>query len=70
MKQPPEVLYKEGVLKKTSQNSHENTFSCEFCEISKNTFFIDRLWTTASGNIKNLLFTGRGSNEKKRKSKQ
>ena len=23
-------------------------FSCEFCEISKNTFFIDHLWTTAS----------------------
>ena len=23
-------------------------FSCEFCEISKNTFFIEHLWTTAS----------------------
>ena len=23
-------------------------FSCEFCEISKNTFFTDYLWTTAS----------------------
>ena len=22
--------------------------SCEFCEFSKNTFFIERLWTTAS----------------------
>ena len=24
-------------------------FSCEFCEISKNTFFTEHLWTTASG---------------------
>ena len=23
-------------------------FSCEFCEISKNTFFPEHLWTTAS----------------------
>ena len=23
-------------------------FSCEFCEISKNTFFRENLWTTAS----------------------
>ena len=23
-------------------------FSCEFCEISKNTFFAELLWTTAS----------------------
>ena len=47
-----------------SQNSQENicarvynfnkketlaqVFSCEFCEISKNTFFTEHLWTTAS----------------------
>ena len=24
-------------------------FTCEFCEISKNTFFIKQLWVTASG---------------------
>ena len=24
-------------------------YSCEFCEISKNTFFIEHLWVTASG---------------------
>ena len=23
-------------------------FSCEFCQISKNTFFTEHLWTTAS----------------------
>ena len=23
-------------------------FSCEFCEISKNTFFTEHLWTTTS----------------------
>ena len=26
-------------------------FSCEFCEISKNTFFTEHLWTTASAGI-------------------
>ena len=25
-------------------------FSCEICEISKNTFFTEHLWTTASKN--------------------
>ena len=24
-------------------------YSCEFCEISKNTFFTEHLWATASG---------------------
>ena len=27
-------------------------FSCEFCEISKNTFFAEHLWTTASAGWK------------------
>ena len=26
----------------------EQVFSCEFCEICKNTFFTEHLWTTAS----------------------
>ena len=26
-------------------------FSCEFCQISKNTFFTEHLWTTASRNF-------------------
>ena len=26
-------------------------FSCELCEISKNTFFTEHLWTTASENL-------------------
>ena len=31
-------------------------FACEFCEISKNTFFTEHLWTTGSGkNCLNLL---------------
>ena len=34
------------VFLEISQNSRENT--CEFCEISKNTFFTEHLWTTAS----------------------
>ena len=57
-KQPPEVFCKKGV----SQNSQENNCArvsfliklqaqvlvCEFCEISKNTFFTKHVWATAS----------------------
>ena len=32
------------LLKKTLAQ----VFSCEFCEISKNTYFIEHLWATAS----------------------
>ena len=28
-------------------------FSCEFCEISKNTFFTEHLWTSASNKVAN-----------------
>ena len=53
--QPPEVFCKKEFLE-TSQNSQEHTcasvsfsvmahvFSCEFCEISKNSFFTEHLW--------------------------
>ena len=30
-------------------------FSCEFCEISKNTFFTEHLWTTASEEFKHFV---------------
>ena len=30
------------------KNALAQVFSCEFCEISKNTFFTEHLWTTAS----------------------
>ena len=29
-------------------NKVAHVFSCEFCEISKNTFFTEHLWTTDS----------------------
>ena len=32
-------------------------FSCEFCEIFKNTFFTEHLWTTASEVKDKRLFT-------------
>ena len=35
-------------------------FSCEFCQISKNTFFTEHLWATAS-----ILREGRRSKQKK-----
>ena len=34
------VLYEKVFL--------EKVFSCEFCQISKNTFFTEHVWTTAS----------------------
>ena len=37
---------KTPVSKKEALAHH--TFSCEFCEISKNTYFTKHLWTTAS----------------------
>ena len=55
---------RKKVFLKISQISQENTcarvsffiketlaqmFSCEFCEISKNTFFTEHLWMTAAG---------------------
>ena len=38
-------------------------FSCEFCKISKNTFFKEHLWTTASAFrlIKNQAGIGKAS---------
>ena len=38
------------MLLEISQNSQKNkkVFSCEFCEIFKNTFLTEHLWTTAS----------------------
>ena len=44
------------MLREISQNSQENicagiaflVFSCEFCEICKNIFFVEQHWTTAS----------------------
>ena len=45
--------------KKTLQNSQKNNlaqvFSCEFCEIFKNTFFTEHLRETASVTIKNNM---------------
>ena len=47
-KQPQEMFCKKrpeacNFIKKETQ-----LFSCEFCKISKNTFFTEHLWTTAS----------------------
>ena len=37
---------KEKVFLEISQNLQKNT--CEFCEISKNTFLTEHVWATAS----------------------
>ena len=29
-------------------------FSCEFCEISKNIFFAEHIWTTASNKVNHI----------------
>ena len=33
-------------------------FSCEFCEISKNAFFTDHLWATASVKLTTTRYVG------------
>ena len=51
-KQPPEVLYKKGVLEVWNFIKREalaQVFSFEFCEIFMNTFLTEYLRTTASG---------------------
>ena len=52
-KQPPEVFCKKRCSHRFCK-IHRKTplaqvFSYEFCEISKNTFFIEHFWATASG---------------------
>ena len=42
-KPQPATLFKKETL--------AQVFSCEFCEIPKNTFFTEHLWATASGKI-------------------
>ena len=41
-----EVFCQKKVFLQISQHAQDNT--CEFCEISKNTFFMEHLRTTAS----------------------
>ena len=40
--------------------------SCEFCEISKKTFFTEHLWTTASGLDWLLIELNKGSKTEKK----
>ena len=49
-KQPPEVFCKNRYLASsfTKKEALAQVFSCEFCEILKNTFFTENLWTIAS----------------------
>ena len=50
-KQPTEVFFKERCCEACNFIKKETlaqVFYCEFCEIFKNTFFIEHLWATAS----------------------
>ena len=49
-KQPPEVFCENRCLASsfTKKEALAQVFSCEFCEILKNTFFTENLWTIAS----------------------
>ena len=47
-KQPPEVFYKKSGLQLYLKKALAQVFSCEFCEISKNTNFSEQLLATAS----------------------
>ena len=53
-KQPRELFYEKKVFLKNSQNSQ--VFSCEFCQIFKDTFFTKHLRTNASGRAHNVCF--------------
>ena len=49
--QPPKVFCKKSAsgLQLYSKETLAQVFSCEFSQISKNTFFTEHLWTTAFG---------------------
>ena len=52
-KQPQEEFYKKRGPRPEARNfikkeARTQVFLCEFCEISKNTFFTETLWTTTS----------------------
>ena len=59
---------KSFLIKFIKKESLAQVFSCEFCEISKNTFFTEHLWTTASrkhdfahrflNNFENVVYKG------------
>ena len=56
-KQPPEVFFKKR-LQACNFMKKENlaqVFSCEFCEISKNTIFTEQLWMTASDDCTSIV---------------
>ena len=39
-----------------SKETLAQVFSCEFCEISKNSFFTEHIWTTASVTVTRKQF--------------
>ena len=65
-KQPPEVFYeKRPACNFIKKETLAQVFSCEFCEISKNAFFTEHLWTTPCRNEverHTLNYSGRSSN--------
>ena len=46
--QHPACNYQVYVILDAKKETLAQLFSCEFCEISKNTFFTEHLWATAS----------------------
>ena len=44
------ICARVSFFNKVAKKRLAHVFSCEFCEISKNTFFREHLWTTASDN--------------------
>ena len=44
----PKTLFTLPKIKFIKKETLAQVFSCEFCEITKNTFFTEHLWTTAS----------------------
>ena len=50
------ICVRVSFLRFTKKETLAQLFSCEFCKISKNTFFTEQLWTTASLSIKHAHF--------------
>ena len=44
----PQSLFKPQACKFIKKETLAQVFSCDFCEVFKNTFFTEHLWTTAS----------------------
>ena len=46
-------FFRHGICNFIKKETLAQVLSCEFCEISKNTFYTEHLWTTPSASLNN-----------------